>query len=127
MIVAASVVLASTSGDHRGGGSHGLPSGGVLHLDCQQDPHRLGVGSAEEVMPEDLDPHVVVFVFPMHDAVVDVGDLIRTGEAAQILGCSRQHVVDLCNEGKLPVKREGGSHRYIRRSDVLALARRPLT
>jgi excisionase family DNA binding protein len=48
-------------------------------------------------------------------------DLIRTGEAAKLLGCSRQHVVDLCDEGKLPVVREGGSHRYVRRSDVLAL------
>lgn len=58
---------------------------------------------------------------------MDASDLIRTGEAARLLGCSRQHVVDLCNEGKLPVVREGGSHRHIRRSDVLALANRPLT
>lgn len=54
-------------------------------------------------------------------------DLIRTGEAARLLGCSRQHVVDLCDEGKLPVVREGGSHRRIRRSEVLALANRSLT
>lgn len=58
---------------------------------------------------------------------MEAGDLIRTGEAAQILGCSRQHVVDLCNQGKLPVARQGGSHRYIRRSDVRALASSPLT
>ena len=54
-------------------------------------------------------------------------DLIRTGEAAVLLGCSRQHVVDLCDSGRLPVVRGGGSHRYVRRSDVLALASRPLT
>lgn len=52
---------------------------------------------------------------------MDGTDLIRTGEAARLLGCSRQHVVDLCNEGKLPVAREGGTHRYLRRSDVMAL------
>jgi excisionase family DNA binding protein len=69
----------------------------------------------------------VFFVFSGHHAGMDVSDLIRTGEAAQILGCSRQHVVDLCNEGKLPVVREGGSHRYVRRSDVLELVHRPLT
>ncbi|TVZ06663.1 helix-turn-helix domain-containing protein [Trebonia kvetii] len=58
---------------------------------------------------------------------MDSDDLIRTGEAAVLLGCSRQHVVDLCDSGRLPAVRGGGSHRYVRRSDVLALARRPLT
>jgi len=58
---------------------------------------------------------------------VESDDLIRTGEAAILLGCSRQHVVDLCDSGRLPVVRGGGSHRYVRRSDVLALASRALT
>jgi excisionase family DNA binding protein len=58
---------------------------------------------------------------------VDESDLIRTGEAARLLGCSRQHVVNLCDSGRLPSVRGGGSHRYVRRSDVLALAARPLT
>lgn len=58
---------------------------------------------------------------------MDVSDLIRTGEAAQLLGCSRQHVVDLCDSGKLTFVRGGGSHRYVRRSDVLALVSRGLT
>lgn len=53
---------------------------------------------------------------------MSVGDLIRTGEAAQLLGCSRQHVVDLCDGGKLPFRRRSGSHRYVRRSDVLAIS-----
>jgi len=69
----------------------------------------------------------VFFVFPVDDGLVDSDDLIRTGEAAVLLGCSRQHVVDLCDSGRLPVVRGGGSHRYVRRSDVLALASRPLT
>ncbi len=63
----------------------------------------------------------------MDDGPVDSDDLIRTGEAAVLLGCSRQHVVDLCDSGRLPVVRGGGSHRYVRRSDVLALPSRPLT
>lgn len=58
---------------------------------------------------------------------VAVTDLMTTGEAAELLGCSRQHVVDLCNEGKLPFVRKGGSHRYMRRSDVLALTAQPPT
>jgi excisionase family DNA binding protein len=70
---------------------------------------------------------VVFFVFLTHHEGMAATDLIRTGEAARLLGCSRQHVVDLCNEGKLAVMREGGSHRYVRRSDVLALTGRSLT
>jgi excisionase family DNA binding protein len=58
---------------------------------------------------------------------MDMSDLIRTGEAARLLGCSRQHVVDLCDSGRLPFVRGGGVHRYVRRSDVLALVSRPLT
>jgi len=53
---------------------------------------------------------------------MDVTDLIPTGEAARLLGCSRQHVVNLCNEGKLAVIRKGRSHRYVSRSEVLALS-----
>lgn len=72
---------------------------------------------------------VVFFVFPSHhEDMTEAAELIRTGEAARLLGCSRQHVVDLCDEGKLPVVRGGGSsHRYVRRYDVLALTDRSLT
>jgi excisionase family DNA binding protein len=69
----------------------------------------------------------VFFVFSLDDVTVDAADLIRTGEAARLLGCSRQHVVDLCNKGQLPVAREGGTHRHVRRADVLALVRRSPT
>jgi len=69
----------------------------------------------------------VFFVFSVDNGKVNSDDLIRTGEAAVLLGCSRQHVVDLCNSGRLSVVRGGGSHRYVRRSDVLALASRLLT
>lgn len=70
---------------------------------------------------------VAFFVFQIQDEGMDATDLIPTGEAARLLGCSRQHVVDLCDEGKLPVVRKGGSHRYVRRSDVLALLGPSLT
>lgn len=67
----------------------------------------------------------VVFLAENRD--MDTTGLIPTGEAARLLGCSRQHVVDLCDEGKLPVVRKGGSHRYVRRSDVLTLLGPSLT
>lgn len=50
-------------------------------------------------------------------------DLIRTGEAATILGSSRQHVVDLCNLGVLTCARSP-TQRRLRRSDVEAFATR---
>lgn len=48
-------------------------------------------------------------------------DLLTTQQAATLLGCSRQHVVDLCTSGRLPHSRVG-SHRRIRRSDLEAFA-----
>ncbi|WP_234423798.1 helix-turn-helix domain-containing protein [Intrasporangium calvum] len=45
------------------------------------------------------------------------GQLLTTGQAAQVLGCSRQHVVDLCDSGKLPCA-VIGSHRRVARGDL---------
>jgi len=42
---------------------------------------------------------------------------MRTGEVAEQLGVSRQHVVDLCDEGKLPCVRVG-THRRVPRDAV---------
>ena len=53
-------------------------------------------------------------------------DLMSTGEAARLLGCSRQHVVDLCVRGVLPFV-SVGSHRRVRREDVTGLMCRDLT
>jgi len=53
-------------------------------------------------------------------------DLISTGEAARLLGCSRQHVVDLCVRGVLPFV-SAGSHRRVRRADVTGLMSWELT
>lgn len=53
-------------------------------------------------------------------------ELLTTGRAARLLGCTRQHVVDLCERGMLPFV-SVGSHRRVRRADVEALARGGLT
>lgn len=42
---------------------------------------------------------------------------LTTGEAAKLLGVTRQHIVDLCNAGDLPYTTVG-SHRRLRRSEV---------
>jgi excisionase family DNA binding protein len=49
--------------------------------------------------------------------------LLTTGQAAGLLGSSRQHIVDLCQRGQLDYQTTG-AHRRLRRADVEALARR---
>jgi excisionase family DNA binding protein len=58
--------------------------------------------------------------------MAEPADLISTGAAARLLGCSRQHVVDLCERGALPFV-SVGSHRRVRRADVAGLMRQELT
>lgn len=48
-------------------------------------------------------------------------ELLSTGAAAAVLGCSRQHVTDLCRSGALPF-RTIGTHRRIARADLERLA-----
>lgn len=47
---------------------------------------------------------------------------LRTGEAAKLLNVSRQYVVRLCDEGKIPYTLEG-AHRRLALQDVLAYRR----
>lgn len=47
-------------------------------------------------------------------------DLMTTGEAARLLGCTRQHVVNLCERGDLPFT-SIGSHRRVARHHVNAI------
>jgi excisionase family DNA binding protein len=54
---------------------------------------------------------------------MDQRDFIRTGEAATILRSSRQHVVDLCDQGLLTCARSP-KQRRLRRSEVEAFANR---
>jgi excisionase family DNA binding protein len=49
-------------------------------------------------------------------------DLLTTGQAASLLGTSRQHVVDLCTSGRLPFQ-VVGAHRRVCRGDVVRLLR----
>lgn len=52
-------------------------------------------------------------------------DLLTTGEAAKLLGTSRQHIVDLCTSGRLRYQMVG-THRRVLRSDVEAIQHRYL-
>lgn len=66
---------------------------------------------------------LVFLAFQWNDAGMPDSELIRTGDAAAILGSSRQHVVDLCNQGLLSFER-GPRQRRLRRHEVEAFARR---
>jgi excisionase family DNA binding protein len=61
------------------------------------------------------------FAQKLTDAEAD--DLLTTGEAAVLLGTSRQHVVNLCNSGELPFTTVG-RHRRVTRHDVEAVRTR---
>lgn len=52
--------------------------------------------------------------------------MLRTGEAAKLLGVSRQHVVDLCNSRRLPSTLVG-THRRIPRVAIDTMLGTPLT
>jgi excisionase family DNA binding protein len=53
------------------------------------------------------------------------GDLLTTSEAAHLIGCSRQHVVDLCDNDALPHTMVG-THRRIHRTDIERYLNPPL-
>lgn len=67
----------------------------------------------------------VVFLVFMEDDL-PMEDFLKTGEVAQLLGVSRQHVVDLCNRGHINYVRVG-THRRIPRSEVGRLTGARLT
>ncbi|SRR6266487_36888 len=58
-------------------------------------------------------------------AVVPADNELTTGEAAELLGVSRNYVVRLIDLGALPCQQErSGSHRRLRVEDVLAFRRK---
>jgi excisionase family DNA binding protein len=51
--------------------------------------------------------------------------LLTTKQAADMMACSRQHVVKLIDDGKLPAEKiPGGTHRRIRLKDLLEFMRK---
>lgn len=52
--------------------------------------------------------------------------LLTTGAAAKLLGVSRQHIVDLCEEGELAHVKVG-THRRVQRSEIDRFLQPPLT
>jgi excisionase family DNA binding protein len=70
----------------------------------------------------EYDEHVKTIVFDSME-LAGTDDLITTGEAAKLLGTSRQHVVDLCDRGDLAFSTVG-THRRVSRADLEVLSTR---
>jgi excisionase family DNA binding protein len=69
---------------------------------------------------------VFVLVFSPETGSTTSHELLTTGQVARLLGCSRQHVVDLCTSGVLPYV-SVRTHRRVRRRDAERLAGGTLT
>jgi excisionase family DNA binding protein len=79
--------------------------------------------------PANARPPVVVFLVFIGDhreVEIERGDQLSTGQAARLLGVSRQHIVDLCDRGALRCVRIG-THRRVPRIDIEALLEPRLT
>lgn len=50
--------------------------------------------------------------------VIPASEELTTGEAAEIIGCSRQYLVRLLDQGRIPYRREG-THRRLLLRDVI--------
>lgn len=66
-----------------------------------------------------LSSRVVFFVVNFYSGAVPADRFLPTGEVASRLGVSRQHVVDLCKQGKLPHIMVG-AHRRIPEQAVIS-------
>jgi excisionase family DNA binding protein len=67
---------------------------------------------------------VVFFGFIRENLVMET--MLKTGEAARMLGVSRQHVVDMCKRGEIACVYVG-THRRVPRSEIERLTSRRLT
>jgi excisionase family DNA binding protein len=65
---------------------------------------------------------VVFFVVSFYSDGMSTERLLRTGEVASRLGVSRQHVVDLCKQGKLPHVKVGVHRRVPERAVTARLS-----
>lgn len=79
-------------------------------------------GGEKTELPEDIVPLLVSALQAMSRgqavSLITRPEWLTTQEAAEMIACSRQHVVDLINEGQLQASKIG-THRRIKLDDLL--------
>ena len=97
----------------------------------EEEPSRLNVKIGEDEVDMPLPRDLMTVILEILTEVaqghsVSVGseeEELTTSEAAELLGVSRPHLVKLLEEGEIPF-RKVGTHRRVRREDVLKYKRR---
>jgi excisionase family DNA binding protein len=103
----------------------------MLKTTIEKEPSRLNVkiggGEVDMPLPRDLMTMILEIMTEVAQGhSVSVGpeeEELTTSEAAELLNVSRPHLVKLLEEGELPF-RKVGTHRRVRREDVLEYKRR---
>jgi excisionase family DNA binding protein len=103
----------------------------LLKTTIEEEPSRLNVkigeGEVDMPLPRDLMTMILEIMTEVAQGhSVSVGpeeEELTTSEAAELLNVSRPHLVKLLEEGELPF-RKVGTHRRVRREDVLEYKRR---
>jgi len=111
----AELLRTSLAGTRAKRGEEGVPQA-ILVINNRELPIPATITAFLEYVSTQLAAGGDVMVFPS-DAE------LRTGEAAKMLNVSRQYLVRLCEEGKLPYRMEG-THRRLTLRDVLAYRQR---
>jgi len=98
---------------------------GLLRVLRQKDTAEKPVllwGGQKIELPEDIIPLLACALQAMSRgkavSLITRPDFLTTQEAGEMIACSRQHVVDLINEGKLKASKIG-THRRIKLDDLL--------
>ncbi len=102
-----------------------IPIAAALQIPTgQREPLLLLPNGKKQTIPQPLAGVLAIAAQAMMSGYA-VSVTIHTGtlttqQAANMLACSRQHVVKLINEGKLPAEKiPGGTHRRIKLKDLL--------
>jgi excisionase family DNA binding protein len=107
-----------------------IPIAAALHeLEHQKEPVLLLPNGQKQTIPAPLAGVLAIAAQAMMRgyavSVTIHSGLLTTKQAADMMACSRQHVVKLIDEGKLPAEKvPGGTHRRIRLKDLLDFMRK---
>jgi excisionase family DNA binding protein len=107
-----------------------IPIAAALHeIEHQKEPVLILQNGQKQTIPAPLAGVLAIAAQAMMRgyavSVTIHSGLLTTKQAADMMACSRQHVVKLIDDGKLPAEKvPGGTHRRIRLKDLLDFMRK---